>query len=94
MYDARFTKRFDKQFRKLDKQVQRDILEEIEKLRRNPDLGEPLKGNLSGFSKLRVKDYRVIYKPHSSENIMEFVFVEHRRHVYEDLGRLRQEWTI
>lgn len=94
MYDARFTKRFNKQFRKLDKQIQREILKEIEKLRQNLELGEPLKGNLSDFSKLRIKDYRVIYKTHSPENVMEFAFVEHRKHVYEDLARLRQEGVI
>lgn len=94
MYDVRFTKRFDKQFRKLDKQIQRDTLKKIEKLRQDPELGEPLKGNLADFSKLRVDDYRVIYKMHSSENTMEFAFVEHRKHVYEDLGKLKQEGLI
>lgn len=66
MYDARFTKRFDKQFRKLDGQVQRDVLKEIENLRQNPEIGEPLKGILSDFLKFRVKDYRVIYRVHNS----------------------------
>ena len=94
MYEVRFTKRFDKQLRKLDRQVQRDILKEIENLRLNPELGIGLKGTLSDFLKIRVKDYRVIYHIHSSDNFMEFVFVEHRKHVYENLGRLRQEGVI
>jgi addiction module RelE/StbE family toxin len=94
MYDARFTKRFSKQLRKLDSQVQREILREIENLRQNPDLGEKLHGTLSDFLKIRVKDHRVIYHLQSSENVMEFVFVDHRKHVYEELERLRREEAI
>jgi len=94
MYEVRFARRFDKLFRKLDRQVQREILREIENLRQNPELGEKLHGALSDLWKIRVKDYRVIYHVHSSGNIMEFVFVDHRKHVYEDLGRLRQEGVI
>jgi addiction module RelE/StbE family toxin len=94
MYEVRFTKRFDKLFRKLDRQVQREILKEIENLRQNPDLGEKLHGTLSDFFKIRVKDHRVIYHIHSSENAMEFVFVDHRKRVYEELERLRREEVI
>ena len=94
MYEVRFTKRFDKLFRKLDRQVQREILKEIENLRQTPELGERLHGTLSDLFKIRVKDYRVIYYVYGSDNIMEFVFVDHRKHVYEDLGRLRQEGVI
>jgi addiction module RelE/StbE family toxin len=94
MYDARFTKRFNKQFRKLDRQIQREILKEIENVKEHPDIGEPLKGILSDFLKVRVKDYRVVYQLHSSQNIIEFVFVDHRAHVYEELSRLRREEVI
>lgn len=94
MYEVRFTRRFDKLLRKLDRQVQREILKEIENLRQTPELGEKLRGALSDLWKIRVKDYRVIYNIHSSENVMEFVFVDHRRRVYEELDRLRREEVI
>jgi len=94
MYEVRFTKHFDKQFRKLDRQIQREVLREIENLRQNPGIGEKLHGTLSDFLKIRVKDYRVIYHIHSSENVIEFVFVDHRKHVYEELARLRREEVI
>ena len=94
MYEVRFTKRFDKLFKKLDGQIQRVILKEIENLRLNPELGEKLHGTLSDLLKIRVKDYRVIYHIHSSQDVMEFIFVDHRKHVYEELGRLRREQVI
>jgi len=94
MYEVRFTKRFDKLFHKLDRQVQRDILKEIENLRRTPELGERLHGTLSDLFRIKVKDFRVVYHIHSSENVMEFVFVDHRKHVYEELERLRQQKAI
>lgn len=94
MYEVRFTRRFDKLFRKLDRQIQREILREMENLKQNPELGEKLHGTLSDLMKIRVKDYRVIYHIHSSGSLMEFVFVDHRKHVYEELGRLRREEVI
>lgn len=94
MCEVRFTKRFDKQFRKLDRQIQRKVLEETEILKTNPEFGEPLKGALSDFRKLRVHDYRVIYRLHSSNTLAEVCFVDHRRRVYEELDRLRREEAI
>jgi mRNA interferase RelE/StbE len=94
MYELRFTKRFDKQFRKLDRSIQHEILKEIENLKQHPEIGEKLKGVLSDFWKLRVKDYRVIYRIHTSQNILEIAFVDHRKHVYEELERLRREEVI
>lgn len=94
MYEVRLTKRFDKQFRKLDRQVQREIVKEIDTLRQNPEIGEKLKGILSDCWKIRVKDYRVIYRIHGSEKVMEIIFVDHRKHVYENLERLRREELI
>ncbi|MCJ7635246.1 type II toxin-antitoxin system RelE/ParE family toxin [Candidatus Bathyarchaeota archaeon] len=94
MYEVRFTKRFEKQFRKLDRQIQKKIIEETEILKTKPEVGEPLHGALSDFRKLRVHDYRVIYRLHSSNTMVEVCFVDHRKRVYEELDRLRREETI
>lgn len=94
MYEVRVTKRFDKQLRKLDRQVQREIIKEIGNLRQNPEIGEKLKGILSDCWKVRVKDYRLIYRIHESQKVIEIIFVDHRKHVYENLERLRREELI
>lgn len=46
----------------IDKTRAKSLLDELEdSLNRNPDAGEPLKGEFRGLLKLRVGDYRVIY---------------------------------
>jgi mRNA-degrading endonuclease RelE of RelBE toxin-antitoxin system len=70
------------------------ILDELEILKITPDFGEPLKGALVDFRKLRVHDYRIIYRLHSSNTIALVCFVDHRSRVYEELDRLRREEAI
>jgi addiction module RelE/StbE family toxin len=94
MCEVRLTKRFDKQFRKLDGQIQRLILKELELVKKEPEYGEPLKGTLSDFRKLKVQNFRVVYRLHSSNTIAEVCFVDHREHIYEELERLRREEVI
>ena len=56
-----------------------------EKLMIDPlKFGHPLKRNLSGFFKLRVGDYRIIYQIHKQEVLVVVIKVGHRREVYED----------
>lgn len=94
MYKVRLHKRFKKQLRKLDRQIQRKITEEIELLKTNPEFGEKLKGALSDIRRLRVHDYRVAYKIHSSNEHIEVFFVDHRKRAYQELERLRREEII
>jgi len=94
MCEVRLTKRFKKQFRKLDKPIQRKIIKTLEILEKNPQYGEPLKGILSDLRKIRVHDYRVVFKLYSSNTIAEVFFVDHRRRVYRELKRLRREEVI
>ena len=44
---------------------------------------QPLSSNLSGFFKLRVGDYRVVYEFSSTEQIITIDRVGHRRQVYD-----------
>jgi mRNA interferase RelE/StbE len=94
MYEVSFSKRSDRQFRKLDRQVQREVFKEIENLKQNPEIGEKLKGVLSDFWKIRVKDYRVIYRIRGSPSTVEIAFIDHRSRVYQELERLRREDII
>jgi len=46
--------------------------------------GEPLKGTLRGYWKLRVGDYRVVYRIVGAEV---WIFgIVHRKQIYEDIG--------
>ena len=48
------------------------------------DYGEPLRKNLKGYWKLRVGDYRVVFKVVESE--VWILGIRHRKAVYTDLG--------
>lgn len=47
--------------------------------------GEPLRRSLSGFRKLRVGDYRVIYRV--QERTVVILKIGHRKEVYNKFGR-------
>ena len=94
MFKVRLHKRFKKQLRKLDRQIQRKVMKEIELLKSNPEFGEKLKGVLSDIRRIRVHDYRVAYKIHSSHETIEVFFVDHRKRAYQELERLRREEVI
>jgi len=70
------------------------IIAETEILKTNPEFGDKLKGILSDFRKLRVKDYRVIYWHHKSDDVADVFFVDHRKRVYAELERLKREELI
>ena len=42
-----------------------------------------LKGELSGYYRYRLGDYRVVYKVNQSDRVITIVFIGHRSRVYE-----------
>lgn len=46
--------------------------------------GKPLRYTLKGFRRLRVGDYRVIYRIVENKVLVIIVDIDHRRVVYED----------
>ena len=61
-YQVEYKASVERDLRKIDKPEVKRVLAALEqKLRQNPDAGEPLKGELAGLFRLRVGDYRVIY---------------------------------
>jgi len=82
-----------KDFRKIGLEDQRKIIRAIrQRLATRPqDYGKPLRGELKGFWKLRVGQFRIIYEIHEGQVIVSVVMVGFRRdeEVYRDvLGRL------
>lgn len=75
-----------KQLKKLDKQVSSrilDYMDEVAKLENPRERGKMLVGNLIGFWRYRVGDYRVFCKIKDNELVITVVNVGHRREVYD-----------
>ncbi|RKZ33636.1 MAG: type II toxin-antitoxin system RelE/ParE family toxin [Gammaproteobacteria bacterium] len=60
----------------------RRIADAIDQLKVNPHRGTCLKGDLTGWRRIRVGDYRVIYEVDEVEVRVLVVRVAHRREVY------------
>jgi mRNA interferase RelE/StbE len=47
-------------------------------------LGKPLRYSFLGHRRIRVGDYRIIYRVDPAAKIVTIVFIKHRKDVYED----------
>lgn len=88
-YSIFFSKRAKKELLKIDKPIRRMIVSWIEKNikeTRNPRLhGKALTGNLKGYWRCRVGNYRIIAEIRDEELIEIAVSIAHRSSVYEEL---------
>ena len=77
-----------KDLKKLDRQVQREILYFMEKrIGRAGDLGafgKPLRHSKFGLWRYRLRDYRIICQLQQTKLIVLVVSIGHRSRVYED----------
>ena len=46
--------------------------------------GKPLKYSLKGYRRLRVSDYRVVYRIEPQNHTVIIIAIKHRKEVYED----------
>lgn len=72
---------FDKDFKKIDPADRKRIIKAIrQKLTSKPkEFGQPLRGDLKGYWKLRVGEYRVIYAIEDKRALVYVVLVGFRR---------------
>ena len=88
-YSIFFSKRAKKELLKIDKPIRRMIVSWIEKNikgTRNPRLhGKALTGDLKGYWRYRVGNYRIIAEIRDEEWIVIAVSIAHRSSVYEEL---------
>ena len=70
-----------KDFRRIDKADQLRIINTIrKKLTSKPqEFGKPLKGELKGYWKLRIGEYRVIYEIEKDKIVVYIIIVGYRR---------------
>lgn len=80
-----FSKKAEKQFKKLDKTIQSRIKKAVlERLIINPKLALiPLIGDKVGFYKFRVGDYRLLCSKDDEKLYVLVVKVKHRKEVYK-----------
>lgn len=78
---------FDKQFKKLDKSVQRTINKWIQAHLINTEdpyaFGKALVGNLKGYWRYRIGSYRLLAKINDNELVIIAVDIDHRSVVYK-----------
>ena len=86
-YKITVSSTFIRQFRKLDKQVQKMVYIWIKKHIYGCDdprsYGKPLENNLYGYWRYRIGDYRLIVKIKDKEAIILMVKIGHRKEVYK-----------
>ena len=86
IYEISTTEKFDKAFKKLDRQTQRIIKTWIEKNLincENPRIhGKALTANRSGQWRYRVGDYRILAEIHDNKLVLILIDVGHRRDIY------------
>ena len=88
MYRLIITDDFEKQFRKLDRSVQRMVRKWIGKHLEGDtdprDSGRPLSSNLKGYWRYRIGDYRLLAEIRDGELIIIAIAISHRSRVYRD----------
>jgi mRNA-degrading endonuclease RelE of RelBE toxin-antitoxin system len=76
--------------RTLPPEVKQGVKHALRLLSNDPATGEPLRGDLEGYWKYRVRRYRVIYRP--VRRVVQVLAIGHRRTIYEEVGnRLRSK---
>ena len=74
--------------RVLPPEVKKSVKEALRLLAHDPAAGEPLRRELEGYWKYRVRRFRIIYQPR--HRVVRVVAIGHRRTIYEEAGeRLR-----
>lgn len=84
MFEIRVTGRFEKDFRKLSVSVKKRVLDALDHFKEHPYSFELLSGEFQGLRKLRVGDYRILFRIEEQENlkVVHSLFIAHRRAAY------------
>ena len=82
MYGLQFSDKFRNDAKKLDNSVKIQLNKKLEKLKNGQVDVKPLRGRLAGKNKIRLGNYRIIYKFIDMKNI-ELLGVELRDKIYK-----------
>ena len=81
-YSIKLEKTAFKSLAKINKPDRVKIINAIDKLKKNSELGKPLTGKWKGLKRLRSGNYRIIYGVKDTELIILVVRIGHRRDIY------------
>jgi len=81
-YSISFTKTAARYFKKLDKRYQSAVSKALDRLQLYPKIGQPLKGKLKGFWKLRFSRYRIVYQIVHKRLLIIIFDIRHRKDIY------------
>jgi len=81
MTELHFTRRAARDIRKVSPEIRRKLEIALDQLIDDPRTGDPLHGDWEGYWKLRVGDYRIIYRVVGT-HVVEVQYVRHRREAY------------
>jgi mRNA interferase RelE/StbE len=76
--------------RQLPPDLKRGVRAALRALSEDPGLGEPLRGDLEGLWKYRVRRFRIVYRVDRRRGRLQIMAIGHRRAVYEELAGLRE----
>jgi mRNA interferase RelE/StbE len=79
--------------RSLHPDLKQLIKSAIRAIAANPECGEPLKRELDGLRKYRVRRFRIVYAVDQKRRIIRLMAVGHRQSVYEELTKRRRQKT-
>jgi len=82
MYGLVYTDKAKEQYEALDSRLKRQVDKGLERIRQNPQLGKPLRGELKGIWSERVATFRILYKIYNNEVEVVVLVIEHRKSVY------------
>ncbi|MBI4786951.1 MAG: type II toxin-antitoxin system RelE/ParE family toxin [Chloroflexi bacterium] len=85
MYRLVIVESAERELKRLDRSIAQRVRDRVRWLAENVEQIEPrvLTADLAGFFKLRVGDYRVLYKARRDEQTIVIHAIEHRRQVYK-----------
>lgn len=93
LYQITFAPSVAQRIRHLAPDLKRGIREAVREIGRNPDSGEPLKRELDGYHKYRVRRFRIVFRVDRGAKTVRIMAVGHRRSVYEDAAAAIRQRT-
>ena len=72
--------------RHLQPDLKRGIREAIRAIADDPSCGEPLKRELHGYLKYKVRRFRIVYRVDRPTRVVQILAVGHRRTIYEEVA--------
>jgi mRNA interferase RelE/StbE len=76
--------------RALHPDVKRSVRSALDAIADTPSIGEPLRGNLAGLWRYRVRRFRIVYEIDRSARLVRVMAVGSRRNIYDDLATARR----